>query len=1660
MTYWWNWWNPAPANGWIKGRYTVDADGNDNEWNDETGQWDGGVEGKTIKLLDLHGNVVATSVTDHNGNYMFDVAPGDYRVQFPTVDGFSFSAKDSGVDEHFDSDADANGLTDVIHVQSHSTIQNVDAGIKQGAIDPDLCITIEAEDMHAYNFFDVHGSQASGGELVKLCHSTGDLWTDFHGPSSCYDITLYAQDENDGCSEIMVKVNGHVVDTVTLHRNTDGGGSDHGGFSQFTISNVDLEFGDKLQLWAKRDGGEYVRIDKLELKPCGPKGEIEGRVFCDLDCDGIDGTVAIVDGDTKVWEAEHMHKYGFFKFHGSHASNGKGVKLGYKKSGDLTKDFDGESGTYDLNLFVQDESDGQSTIMVKVNGNVVKTITLDGDNNGGGSDHAGFSNIAIDGVDINNGDKITIWAQASGGEFVRIDKLEFTQKVEEVTPEPGKEGVLVKLLNADGSAVLDDNGNAITTTTAADGSYKFTGVADGDYKVMFVAPNGQEFTLQDVGGNDAIDSDVGAGGMSGVITVAGDTVTDVDAGLKEIKLGAISGRYFCDTNDNDLDDGQATDPGIAGVVVTLVETGATVETGPNGEYTFADVPAGTYTIEFSDPNGVLEGKQLVAPNANGNANDDIDSDAVGDTTLSTISGVNVVAGEESANNDAGAEDIPLGSISGKYFDDVDRDGFDNDGANGVEGILVELLDENGFPTGDSTTTLADGSYSFGGLTEGTYGVKFTDPDTGRVLTTQNADGNANDDIDSDAGDVGGGMSTIEGIVVVGGQDTPNNDAGVVDLLGSLSGRYFMDTNDNDLDDGQATDPGIEGVLVTLVETGATVETGPNGEYSFTGTCRLATTRSSSRTRTVCSTASSSSTPNVDGDVSDDIDSDAVGDTTLSTISGISVVGGQDTPNNDAGAEDSPGSISGRYFCDTNDNDLDDGQATDPGVQGVTVLLLDENQNPLGPETTTGPNGEYSFSGLPAGTYSIGFRDDAGVLDGKTLITPNVNGNANDDIDSDAIVFVDPTISFIPDIVVVAGQDTPNNDAGVEDLPPEPGSLSGRYFMDTNDNDLDDGQATDPGIEGVLVTLVETGATVETGPNGEYSFTGLAAGDYTVEFSDPNGVLDGKQRCGLPAGDYTVEFSDPNGVLDGKQLVAPNVNGNANDDIDSDAIGDTTLSTIAGITVVEGQDTPDNDAGAEDIPPQPGSLSGRYFMDTNDNDLDDGQATDPGIEGVLVTLVETGDTVETGPNGEYSFTGLPAGDYTVEFSDPNGVLDGKQLVAPNVNGNANDDIDSDAIGDTTLSTIAGITVVEGQDTPDNDAGAEDIPNTPPTPGDDTAEVCADEVANIPVFFNDSDPDGDTTSITAIDGQSVVAGDTVVLANGVEVTLNADGSISVDGTNSQEVIDLGIDDQGVSEELVVSFTYELSDGQDTGTANVDVTFKGAYETPAELLADLQAALDANSGGEVCFELVQDELGSTDTFEGGFDMRITGAGDARLDGVIAAAYCIGAFDAIDAAFRGDGFDAATDLKGTISFLDDSTAFDNPLTTAMTMDLTGKLDNIINYILNNDYTSQDNGDGGTYTDAEVQGAIWGLTDSLVFVAGNTDANNDGFPDPDAAAIANAQEILNDAIANGKDFQVGEGDIVGLVIDPTQATIDGGHEQPFVIGVEWVDCICPDDIV
>lgn len=207
-------------------------------------------------------------------------------------------------------------------------------------------------------------------------------------------------------------------------------------------------------------------------------------------------------------------------------------------------------------------------------------------------------------------------------------------------------------------------------------------------------------------------------------------------------------------------------------------------------------------------------------------------------------------------------DTPLlGAIEGRYFCDDDGDGLDNGEAEpGVEGRTVFLLNGDGAPVIDATglprttTTAADGSYSFTDLPAGEYKVAF-EADPMKVFVAQGAldDGVSVDTTASDVDPDSAVNMEINGVRVgmtaafrlEPGETESNVDAGIVEPA-SLGDRVFLDTFGDGLQNDEAVDPffqgmepGVPGVAVELKDaaTGEVLETqvtDDNGNYLFSG----------------------------------------------------------------------------------------------------------------------------------------------------------------------------------------------------------------------------------------------------------------------------------------------------------------------------------------------------------------------------------------------------------------------------------------------------------------------------------------------------------------------------------------------------------------------------------------------------------------------------------------------------------------------------------------------------------------------------------------------------------------------------------------------------------------------------------------------------------
>lgn len=112
-----------------------------------------------------------------------------------------------------------------------------------------------------------------------------------------------------------------------------------------------------------------------------------------------------------------------------------------------------------------------------------------------------------------------------------------------------------------------------------------------------------------------------------------------------------------------------------------------------------------------------------------------------------------------------------------------------------------------------------------------------------------------------------------------------------------------------------------------------------------------------------------------------------------------------------------GSIGDRVWYDTDRDGIQDGGEN--GILGVTVKLRNASNTVIA-TTTTNANGNYLFSGLNAGTYSVEFP----VTVFGYILSPAYVG-ANRDVDSDPSVSTGVT----PSITLSIGQNITNIDAG-------------------------------------------------------------------------------------------------------------------------------------------------------------------------------------------------------------------------------------------------------------------------------------------------------------------------------------------------------------------------------------------------------------------------------------------------------------------------------------------------------------------------------------------------------------------------------------------------------------------------------------------------------
>jgi len=306
--------------------------------------------------------------------------------------------------------------------------------------------------------------------------------------------------------------------------------------------------------------------------------------------------------------------------------------------------------------------------------------------------------------------------------------------------EPGMQGVTVRLYDC-------DNELKATTTTDANGNYTFSNLQKGSYYVKFTAPSGYVFTTKDAGDNDLdSDADPETGRTTCTYLSKGENDMSWDAGLVGEK-SSIGNFVWEDTNENGIQD--ESEPGKSGITVQLYDCNgellSTSSTDNSGKYIFENLESGSYKVKFTLP------ENYVFTGQNEGEDDNKDSDAHTSTGYTPCTWL--AMGENDMSWDAGIMFLApalKASVGDKVWNDANKNGQQDGGETGVQGVVVDLYNcQGGFVA--TTTTNASGIYGFSELTAGNYKVRFHLPE-GYVFTLRNE---GNDATDSDANPANG-----------------------------------------------------------------------------------------------------------------------------------------------------------------------------------------------------------------------------------------------------------------------------------------------------------------------------------------------------------------------------------------------------------------------------------------------------------------------------------------------------------------------------------------------------------------------------------------------------------------------------------------------------------------------------------------------------------------------------------------------------------------------------------------------------------------------------------------------------------------------------------------------------------------------------------------
>ncbi len=602
------------------------------------------------------------------------------------------------------------------------------------------------------------------------------------------------------------------------------------------------------------------------------------------------------------------------------------------------------------------------------------------------------------------------------------------------------------------------------------GEYSFVSLPQGAYRVssrlsaegLYVAAVGP--TAEALGGDGTM--------VSPEIQLSYGDRSRGQADVALSKPTSLQFAAFFDSNEDGLK-GQH-ERSIARVLVEVMEAdGQTVMaqglTGSNGEVTVENIRPGQHMLRVTLPTGYAftckgEGQGLGVSCVA----------AEGASALSEP-----IAFMAGTVTQAGAGAIPVGSFSGRVWDDVNNNGIMDPDEPGVAGVQVKL---EGIKTKTSQTFTTDesGEYHFYNLYNDTYRLTAQLPE-GMLFARYSPTGG-----DMRSVFTGEGTKMSREFPLTGYADIVNKNIGVIEK-GVVDGYAFLDNNYNGIyDQGE---PGYPGVTLEIIKAsnsksmGKTV-TDQNGYFRFEnlrgGEYRL---------RAIL--------PD-DGSIFTMVPQTREGQVNLfaqresrreNTIAPITIGNGGYTSTVVGVARGAK--IKGTVFLDADyDGIMKDKEKKSSGIK---VELLDALGTVVA-NTTTNANGNYTLDGIMPGTYTLRFlRKDNYAF---TRLRSGQNGGS-------WVKGLQGDYGVTEPMVITMGQDITGVNAGM--LPSS--TLTGIFFDDLNDNGLrDEGEN---GMTDVRVRLysedAEIDLTVPVQDDGSYFFDGVMPGKYALTFYLPEHV---------------------------------------------------------------------------------------------------------------------------------------------------------------------------------------------------------------------------------------------------------------------------------------------------------------------------------------------------------------------------------------------------------------------------------------------------------------------------------------------------------------------------------------------------------------------------